>query len=98
MGIARTSELNKRPTIEDRVEIGTGACILGDVTIGHDSVVGANAVVVHSFPPHSTIAGVPARALRAQREAGDHADGMSPRSGFFMAESEREELSSGSDG
>jgi len=63
MGIARTTELAKRPIIGDRVEIGTGACILGDVTIGHDSVIGANAVVVKSFPPYSIIGGVPARAL-----------------------------------
>jgi serine O-acetyltransferase len=63
MGIARRSENAKRPTIENGVDIGVGACILGDVTIGHDSVVGANAVVVSSFAPHSRIAGVPARAL-----------------------------------
>jgi N-acetylglucosaminyl-diphospho-decaprenol L-rhamnosyltransferase len=63
MGIARLTELTKRPTIEDRVEIGAGVCILGEVRIGHDSVIGANAVVLKSFPPHSTIAGVPARAV-----------------------------------
>jgi len=63
MGIARRSELAQRPTIENGVDIGVGACILGGVTIGHDSVVGANAVVVTSFAPHSRIAGVPGRAL-----------------------------------
>ena len=63
MGIARRSEVTKRPTIENGVDIGVGACILGDVTIGHNSVVGANAVVVTDFAPHSRIAGVPARAL-----------------------------------
>jgi serine O-acetyltransferase len=63
MGIARRSERAKRPTIESGVDIGVGACILGDVTIGRDSVVGANAVVVTSFPPGSRIVGVPARAI-----------------------------------
>jgi serine acetyltransferase len=63
MGIARRSERSKRPTIESGVDIGVGACILGDVTIGRDSVVGANAVVVTSFPPGSRIVGVPARAI-----------------------------------
>jgi serine O-acetyltransferase len=65
MGIARADQKSKRPIIQDRVDIGAGACILGEVTIGHDSVVGANAVVVTSFPPSSTIGGVPARSLHA---------------------------------
>jgi|SRR5579859_3461319 len=69
MGIARRTETTKRPTIGDRVDIGVGACIVGDVTIGHDSVIGANAVVVTSFPPNSRIAGVPARALAKNGEA-----------------------------
>jgi serine O-acetyltransferase len=67
MGLVRRSETTKRPTIESGVDIGVGACILGDVTVGHDSVVGANAVVVTSFPPHSRIAGVPARAIAKSR-------------------------------
>jgi N-acetylglucosaminyl-diphospho-decaprenol L-rhamnosyltransferase len=61
LGIARTHDITKRPTIGDRVDIGTGACILGDVVIGHDSVVGANAVVTKSFPPNATLVGIPAR-------------------------------------
>jgi serine O-acetyltransferase len=64
MGVARRSEITKRPTVESGVDIGVGACILGDVTIGHDSVVGANAVVVSSFPPHSRIGGIPARSIQ----------------------------------
>jgi serine O-acetyltransferase len=63
MGIARRSELTKRPTIGDRVDIGVGASILGDVVVGHDSIIGANAVVVTSVPPHSRVAGVPARTI-----------------------------------
>jgi len=63
MGIARSEQKTKRPIIEDGVDIGAGACILGDVTIGHDSVVGANAVVIDSFPPSSVVVGVPARAI-----------------------------------
>jgi serine O-acetyltransferase len=71
MGIARRTETTKRPTIGDRVDIGVGACIVGDVTIGHDSVIGANAVVVTSFPPRSRIAGVPARAIAKNGVAHD---------------------------
>jgi serine O-acetyltransferase len=69
MGIARRTETTKRPIIGNGVDIGVGACILGDVTIGNDSVIGANAVVVTSFPPHSRIAGVPARAIAKNGEA-----------------------------
>jgi len=75
MGIARSDQKSKRPTIQDRVDIGAGACILGDVTIGHDSVVGANAVVVDSFPPGSRIGGVPARSLHSILDE-RHAQGL----------------------
>lgn len=49
--------------IEDNVWIGEGACILPGVTIGKNSIIGANAVVTKSFPPFSVIAGVPAKTL-----------------------------------
>jgi len=55
------------PTIEDRVDIGVGACILGRLTIGHDSVIGANTVVVKDVPPNSTVFGIPARPVRLFR-------------------------------
>lgn len=63
MGVAHQDDKWKKPVIEDRVDIGAGACILGDVTVGHDSVIGANSVVVRSFPPESTLFGVPARRV-----------------------------------
>jgi serine O-acetyltransferase len=53
----------RHPTIEDRVTIGVGASILGPVTIGHDSKIGAMALVVESVPPHSTVVASPARLL-----------------------------------
>ena len=49
------------PVIEENVKIYAGACVLGPITIGHDSVVGANAVVMHDAPPYSLIVGVPAK-------------------------------------
>jgi serine O-acetyltransferase len=63
-GIASRSEDRAIPTIEDRVDIGCGVCILGDVTVGHDSVIGANAVVVCDIPPHATAVGIPARVVK----------------------------------
>jgi serine O-acetyltransferase len=52
----------RHPTIGDRVVIGAGAKVLGDIEIGHDSAVGANAVVVRSADPWSTLTGIPAQA------------------------------------
>lgn len=58
----------RHPTIGDRVVVGAGAKVLGGVEIGHDSAVGANAVVVRSCEPWSTLVGIPAVA-RTRRGA-----------------------------
>jgi glycosyltransferase involved in cell wall biosynthesis len=52
------------PRIGNDVFIASGARILGDVEIGDGAVIGANAVVIHSVPPRSIAAGVPARIIR----------------------------------
>jgi serine O-acetyltransferase len=49
----------RHPTLGDDVVVGTGAKILGAITIGENSRVGANAVVVKSVPPESVVVGVP---------------------------------------
>ena len=53
----------KYPIIEDGVIIFTGAKILGNVRIGRNSIIGANSVVLDSFPQNSIVAGVPARLI-----------------------------------
>jgi putative colanic acid biosynthesis acetyltransferase WcaB len=45
------------------VDIGPNVCIIGDVTIGDNVVIGAGAVVVKSIPANSTAVGNPARVL-----------------------------------
>jgi serine O-acetyltransferase len=60
---------NPVPRIGDDVYIAAGAKVLGDIEIGSNSIIGANAVVLQSFPPHSVIAGIPARAV-GKTEAG----------------------------
>jgi serine O-acetyltransferase len=54
----------RHPTIGDRVVIGAGAKILGDIEIGADSRIGANAVVVRSVPPNSVVVGVPGQIVK----------------------------------
>ena len=59
----RTRDAGKRhPTLEDGVAVGAGAKILGPITIGARSVVGANAVVTRDSPADSIVVGVPAKA------------------------------------
>ena len=52
----------RHPTVGDRVVIGAGAKLLGAIEIGHDSAIGANAVVVNSASPWTTLTGIPAQA------------------------------------
>ncbi|MFD1713182.1 serine O-acetyltransferase EpsC [Amnibacterium flavum] len=57
----------RHPTVGDRVVVGAGATLLGPIVIGHDSVVGAGAVVLEDAPQHSLLVGVPAKP-RPQRK------------------------------
>jgi len=59
----------RHPTIGNGVLIGAGAKILGNITIGINSRVGANSVVLHDVPEGSTVVGIPARLLQ-RRGAG----------------------------
>ena len=52
-----------RTTVRRRAAIGSGAVILGGVTIGEEATVGAGAVVTQDVPAGTTVAGVPARVL-----------------------------------
>jgi len=54
----------RHPTIGNNVVIGTGAKILGNITIGDNSYIGANAVVIKDVPSNSTVVGVPGRITK----------------------------------
>ena len=57
------------PRLGNRVDVGTGAVVIGDVTIADDCVIGAGAVVTKSFPvPGTVIAGVPAREIGRKQD------------------------------
>jgi serine O-acetyltransferase len=54
------------PTIKDNVIISCGAKVLGDITIGNNVVIGANAVVVKNVPDNCTVVGVPAYIIKKE--------------------------------
>jgi serine O-acetyltransferase len=62
----------RHPTIGNSVVIGTGAKILGNITIGDHTKIGAGSVVIRSVPDHSTVVGVPGRVVRSRVDAGDY--------------------------
>src|SRR5437773_9614451 len=64
LGGTSTHKGKRHPTIEDFVVITTGATVLGPVTVGHGSRIGAGSVVIHSVPPNSTVVGIPGRVVR----------------------------------
>lgn len=69
------------PRIEDGVSLMAGCVVLGDITVGRNAVVGANAVVLKDVPPNSVAVGVPARIvsqLVAQEDSGDLKPGIVP--------------------
>ncbi|MCC7363127.1 MAG: serine acetyltransferase [Dehalococcoidia bacterium] len=66
------------PAIEDGVEIGTGARVLGPLTLGAGCKIGANAVVMADVPPGCTAVGVPARILHRCPEMHETAPGDGP--------------------
>ncbi|HWM08789.1 MAG TPA: serine O-acetyltransferase, partial [Solirubrobacteraceae bacterium] len=64
------------PTVEANVTIGSGAKLLGPITIGHGAKIGANAVVIHDVPANSTVVGNPGHPVRVEgrRPEGPDAD------------------------
>ena len=56
--------------IGHRASIGSNATILPSLTVGHDAVVAAGAVVTRDVPPHAIVAGVPARVIGSTLKGG----------------------------
>ncbi len=55
---------SKLPVILDNVNFGAGCIVIGDITIGNNSVIGAGAVVTKSIPDNSVVVGNPARVIK----------------------------------
>jgi len=68
-GVSHRDRNTEIPVIEDCVDIGCGACILGNVVVGRSSVIGANSVVLTDVPPNSVAVGIPARVVKKHEEA-----------------------------
>jgi serine O-acetyltransferase len=60
----------RHPTIGNRVVIGAGAKVLGNIRIGDNVKIGAGSVVVHPVPDNSTVVGIPGRVVRVRPEGG----------------------------
>ena len=66
LGGTATAPIKRHPTIEDSVTIFSGAAVLGPVTVGRHSRVGAGSVLVTSVPPHSTVVGIPGKVVKIE--------------------------------
>jgi serine O-acetyltransferase len=56
----------RHPTLENGVVVGAGAKILGPITLGRGTRVGANSVVIQGTPPEVTVVGIPAKVVRRE--------------------------------
>ncbi len=63
--------IKRHPTIEDDVVVGVGAKVIGNITIGTGSKIGAGTVVICSVPPHATIVGVPGQVVSIRNPDND---------------------------
>ena len=68
LGGVTWDKVKRHPTIGDNVVIGSGAKILGPSTVGANSKIGSNSVVVKEVPPDSSVVGIPGRIVAAAPE------------------------------
>lgn len=64
----------RHPTIGDRVVVGVGASVLGDIMIGDGTKVGGGAVVIDEVAPNSTVVGIPGRVVAREGKRVDEVD------------------------
>ena len=64
----------RHPTIENGVMIGSGAKVLGPITVGHSAKIAAGAVVICDVEPNATVVGVPGKVVRIDGERVDDLD------------------------
>ncbi|CAM3670839.1 serine O-acetyltransferase [Erysipelothrix urinaevulpis] len=64
LGSKSTTPCDRHPKLGDNVLVGAGAQIIGNIKIGSDSVIGANAVVVKEVMKNDVVAGIPAKSIK----------------------------------
>lgn len=67
-GISLQKGIKRHPTIKKGVIIGSGAKVLGNITIGQNAKIGSNAVVVKDVPENSTAVGIPAHIIKSKEK------------------------------
>jgi serine O-acetyltransferase len=63
LGGTSLAKTKRHPTLERNVTVGSGAAVLGAITIGEGAKIGANSVVVKDVPPNATVVGIPGRVV-----------------------------------
>ncbi len=82
LGGVSWNEGKRHPTLKNNVVIGAGAQILGNIVLEEGVKVGSNSVVIKSVEANLTIAGVPARLLKTQKQHYDNIDKVANDIGF----------------
>ena len=73
-GGSSKKERGKLPIVGNKVRIGSGAAILGNVTVGDNVIIGSNSVVRINIPSNSIVAGNPARIIKENIVIEDYVD------------------------
>ena len=76
--------VKRHPTVGDRVTIGTGARVLGNIEIGDDVQIGANSVVVKDVPAGAVATGIPARVRFPEQPGQDPYDALFAEPAIFI--------------
>jgi serine O-acetyltransferase len=63
LGGTSLQRTKRHPTLGRNVVVGSGAAVLGAITVGDGSRIGANSVVIKDVPPNATVVGIPGRVV-----------------------------------
>ena len=64
LGGISLNKVKRHPTLKNNVIVGCGAKVLGDITIGENAKIGANAVVLNDVEDNTVVVGIPAKAIK----------------------------------